>query len=125
MQHLLYLTHRIPYPPNKGDKLRSFHLLEHLRKSHRVHLGTFIDDPVDWQYVDVVRQSCEDTFFAGLHPVLTRLKSLRGLLSLQALTIPYYCNSVAILRIQNKLHRLLIKYFLGYFPKGVLFLFDQ
>jgi hypothetical protein len=27
---LLYLVHRIPYPPDKGDKIRSFHLLEGL-----------------------------------------------------------------------------------------------
>ena len=27
---LLFLAHRIPYPPNKGDKIRSWHLLRHL-----------------------------------------------------------------------------------------------
>ena len=30
MANLLYLVHRMPYPPNKGDKVRSFHLLQHL-----------------------------------------------------------------------------------------------
>lgn len=47
MGNLLYLAHRLPYPPDKGDKLRSFHLLRHLAKKHRVFLGTFIDDPAD------------------------------------------------------------------------------
>ena len=27
MANILYLVHRLPYPPNKGDKLRSYHLL--------------------------------------------------------------------------------------------------
>jgi len=27
MEGLLFLAHRIPFPPNKGDKIRSFHLL--------------------------------------------------------------------------------------------------
>ena len=49
MQDILYLTHRIPYPPNKGDKVRSYHLLKHLVGRHRVFLGTFVDDPDDEQ----------------------------------------------------------------------------
>ena len=51
MEHLLLLIHRIPYPPNKGDKIRSYHLLKHLARHYRVHLATFVDDPDDWQYV--------------------------------------------------------------------------
>ena len=32
MRNILYLVHRLPYPPNKGDKVRSYHLLRHLLK---------------------------------------------------------------------------------------------
>ena len=35
---LLYLVHRIPYPPNKGDKVRSFNLLRQLALKHRVSI---------------------------------------------------------------------------------------
>ena len=31
--HCLYLAQRIPYPPNKGEKLRSFHQINFLRKN--------------------------------------------------------------------------------------------
>ncbi|MDS4059854.1 MAG: sugar transferase, partial [Candidatus Contendobacter sp.] len=44
MRDLLFLVHRLPYPPNKGDKVRSFHLLRHLAGHYRVWLGTFVDD---------------------------------------------------------------------------------
>ena len=47
MANILLLVHRLPYPPNKGDKVRSYHLLRHLLQRHRVFLGTFIDDPDD------------------------------------------------------------------------------
>ena len=80
MDHLLYLTHRIPYPPNKGDKIRSYHLLKYLAQHYHVHLGTFIDDPDDWQYVDTVKQLCEDTHFASLNPRTARLRSLGALM---------------------------------------------
>jgi len=87
---LLYLVHRLPYPPNKGDKVRSFHLLKHLAQRHAVYLGTFIDDPADEAYVDTVRSYCADMHIARLSPRLARLRSLQGLLSGEALSLPYY-----------------------------------
>jgi sugar transferase (PEP-CTERM/EpsH1 system associated) len=90
MQNLLYLTHRIPYPPNKGDKIRSYHLLKYLSQRYTVHLGTFIDDDNDWQYVETVKSLCGETNFAPLHPLRAKLYSLTGLLTQQALTLSYY-----------------------------------
>jgi hypothetical protein len=40
MSNVLFLVHRIPYPPDKGDNIRSYHLLKYLCKEHRVLLGT-------------------------------------------------------------------------------------
>jgi sugar transferase (PEP-CTERM/EpsH1 system associated) len=90
---LLYLCHRIPYPPNKGDKIRSFHLLKYLCEHYRVYLGAFIDDPEDWQYESLVADMCAGSCFIKLDPGKARLKSLKGLLSGQALTLPYYQNN--------------------------------
>lgn len=61
MKSILFLAHRIPYPPNKGDKIRSFHLLKQLSKSYEVYLGSFIDDPVDWVYVPEMEKYCKET----------------------------------------------------------------
>lgn len=90
MHKLLYLTHRIPYPPNKGDKIRSYHLLQHLRKHFRVYLGTFIDDEKDWQYVDHLNSLCEETCFVKLDPLIARIRSFTYLFSGRPLTLPYY-----------------------------------
>ena len=90
MANLLYLVHRMPYPPNKGDKVRSYHLLEHLRQRHRVFLGTFVDDPDDLQHVDKLRSMCAGLHAVTLNPRRARLASLGGLLSGQALTLAYY-----------------------------------
>jgi len=92
MDHLLYLTHRIPYPPNKGDKIRSYHLLKYLAQHYHVHLGTFVDDPDDWQYVNTVKQMCKETYFASLNPRTARLRSLGALTMNRPLTLDYYRN---------------------------------
>jgi len=93
VEHLLFLAHRIPYPPNKGDKIRSWHLLRHLAQRYHVHLGSFIDDANDWQYVDTVKQICATAHFAKLSPRHARLHSLGGLLAGRPLTLDYYRNA--------------------------------
>ena len=90
MANLLYLVHRLPYPPNKGDKVRSYHLLKHLTARHRVFLGTFIDDPDDEVYVDTVRHLCPDLHVVRLNPRMAKLRSLTGVLTHQALSLRYY-----------------------------------
>jgi sugar transferase (PEP-CTERM/EpsH1 system associated) len=90
MANLLYLVHRLPYPPNKGDKVRSYHLLRHLAERHQVHLGTFIDDPDDEQHVDTVRGWCAGFHAARLAPRRARVASLAGLATGEALTLRYY-----------------------------------
>src|SRR5215472_13662535 len=92
MPELVFLAHRIPYPPDKGDKIRSWNFLAHLAKRYRIHLGCFIDDPRDWEFTDFLRQMCGECCFVGLQPKTARLLSLRGLVDGRALTLPYYAN---------------------------------
>lgn len=92
MDGLLFLAHRIPYPPNKGDKIRSFHLLRHLGTRYAIHLGAFVDDPADWQYEAALKPYCASIKLLELHPGRARLASLVGLLRGEALTLPYYRN---------------------------------
>lgn len=87
---LLFLSHRIPYPPNKGDKIRSWNLLRYLAEHYRVYLGTFVDDPDDWQHVSVLEALCADCCILGLNPYLGRLDSLSAFLTGDALSLPYY-----------------------------------
>lgn len=88
--NVLYLVHRMPYPPNKGDKVRSYHLLRHLAARHRVWLGSFVDDPDDEAHVGTLRQWCVDLHLARLHPRSARLHSLPALLGDEPLTLRYY-----------------------------------
>jgi sugar transferase (PEP-CTERM/EpsH1 system associated) len=90
MARLLFLTHRLPYPPNKGDKVRSYHLLKHLAARHEVHLGTFIDDPDDEVHLRAVRELCVSVHVSRIHPGRARLRSLWGLARREPLSLTYY-----------------------------------
>src|SRR3954447_13488802 len=93
MEEILYLAHRIPYPPNKGDKIRSYHLLKHLSQRYRVHLGAFIDDESDRKYRNSVKSLCGETCLINLNPAIARMRSLSGFFSGEPLTLPYYRDS--------------------------------
>jgi len=90
VEPLLYLVHRIPYPPNKGDKIRSFNLLRHFAERYRIYLGSFVDSPDDAAHVDALSRWCAEAHIVPLNPRHARLRSLSGLLSGEALTLPYY-----------------------------------
>ena len=87
---ILFLAHRIPYPPNKGDKIRSWRLLCHLAKRYRVHVGCFVDDRDDLRYCEKVSAIAESAEFVELSPAIARLKSLQGLVTGSALSEFYY-----------------------------------
>ncbi len=92
MESLLYLVHRIPYPPNKGDKIRSYNIFKYLSGKYKIYLGAFVDDENDWQYIDYFRVRCEDSFFIKLNSAQMKLSSLTGLYTGEALSVVYYKN---------------------------------
>ena len=51
MARLLFLAHRIPYPPDKGEKIRAFHILRHLSHHFEVECGCLVDDPADEAHI--------------------------------------------------------------------------
>lgn len=45
--NILYLSQRVPHPPNKGDKIRAHHMARRLAERHAVHVACLLDDPAD------------------------------------------------------------------------------
>ena len=90
MDDLLFLCHRIPYPPDKGDKIRAWPILRHLAASHRVHLGCFMDDPADAVHLPTLRTICADVLCVPLHPRRQKLRALAHLRPGRAMTLAYF-----------------------------------
>ena len=109
MNDLLYLVHRIPWPPNKGDKIRSHHILLHLAKHFRVHLGTFIDDPADRVYLPELEKICASVCVRPLPPIRTKLRALTGLLTGEPLTLPWYRDAALRRWVERTLHEKAIR----------------
>jgi len=56
--NLLLVTHRVPYPPDKGDRIRTFHLLKYLARRASVHLAALADEPAPTETVRALASYC-------------------------------------------------------------------
>ncbi|MBH0113017.1 TIGR03087 family PEP-CTERM/XrtA system glycosyltransferase [Novosphingobium sp. YJ-S2-02] len=70
MSEILFLAHRIPFPPDRGDKIRSHHVLKALARLAPVHVATFADEPED------MAQEAELATLAASHCLVERRKPL-------------------------------------------------
>jgi sugar transferase (PEP-CTERM/EpsH1 system associated) len=59
---ILFLTHRLPYPPDKGERIRAFYELKHLAGNHEVDLYCFADSAADAKYQEQCRSLCRDVY---------------------------------------------------------------
>lgn len=88
--NILYICHRIPYPPNKGDKIRSFNEIKHLSKRHNISLACLVDNKKDLIYVDELKKYCTTVDYDVINPKWRKIKSLMYLFSKKPLSVPYF-----------------------------------
>jgi len=87
---LIFIAHRIPYPPDKGEKIRGLHHLQHLSRSYRIHLGCLVDEPSDMQHLPALREWCVDVAGFRIDKRRQRLKALARLRPGRPLMLDYY-----------------------------------
>jgi len=56
---VLYITHRVPFPPDKGDRIRNYHLLRQLARHHTVDLACLADEPVSDDTRKTLAELCD------------------------------------------------------------------
>ncbi len=90
MRDLIFIAHRIPFPPDKGEKIRGFNLLKHLSRSYRIHLGCLVDDPADMQHLPALREWCVDVAGFPIDKRRQKLKALARFRPGRPLMLDYY-----------------------------------
>ncbi|HMV56144.1 MAG: TIGR03087 family PEP-CTERM/XrtA system glycosyltransferase [Rhodocyclaceae bacterium] len=87
---VLVLAHRMPFPPNKGDKIRSFNIVEHLARRHDVALACLVDDGGDLRHVDTMRRRVGRFAFERIRPLIKKLWSLSSMLRGQPISVGFF-----------------------------------
>lgn len=101
---ILFIAHRVPYPPNKGDKLRAFWELRELSRQHTVDLFCFCDDPEDKKYVHELSQYCNSYYLEDLSFLRSRVQSLTALMRGQPFTLAFFHSPRMAKQIDAALH---------------------
>jgi len=52
---ILFLSQRVPYPPNRGDKITTWRLIDRMRRDHQVQVVAFEHDEGDRRAADELR----------------------------------------------------------------------
>lgn len=87
---ILFLTSRLPYPPDRGDRLRVYHFAQQLSQEHELTLVSFIKDAEQRKFFRNLQ-----TLFSEIHviphtPIQSLFSTAVGLVSGEALQIHYY-----------------------------------
>ena len=93
MRDLLFLSHRIPYPPDKGEKIRAWHMFLHLARTHRMHLGCFLDDPADRAHLSALRAHCADAHVVEIDRTRQKVFSVLRARPGRPLTLGYFADA--------------------------------
>ena len=102
MGEIMFLAHRIPFPPDRGDRIRSFHFLRHMAQHRRVHLLGFVDHKRD-------RKAAKELLpiLASLHIEVRRKSRVRAGLEALAFGDPVSVTSFGSRRIRRMVDQLL------------------
>ncbi|HRT68255.1 MAG TPA: hypothetical protein P5216_05900, partial [Bacteroidota bacterium] len=89
--NILFLSARMPFPMIGGDRIKSFHLLQHLAKSHNVSLITFYQGHENYhEFQKVIENIGVKVYVIPLHPIKASLASIPRLYQLKPLEIYFY-----------------------------------
>jgi sugar transferase (PEP-CTERM/EpsH1 system associated) len=87
---VLMLTHRVPFPPDRGDRIRSYHFLRHLARHAQVWLGSASDEPVTRAQHETLRQLTVDYQIQPMRPLTGKLRGLASLVLGGPITPAYF-----------------------------------
>jgi len=102
-KRVLFLSHRLPYPPDKGDKIRSFFELETLARSCDVDLFSFYDYAEDASYEAKVKEYCREFYAEPLPWFSSRRNAAMALLAGRPFTLGYFYSKSMQERVQAAL----------------------
>lgn len=88
---LLYLAQRVPYPPDRGDKIITFHQVQHLARNHEVLVGCLAQDDADLENASRLRSIVSEVHAVRLSPMRAKLRALRSLALGEPFTVGYFC----------------------------------
>lgn len=88
--NILCICHNIPYPPNKGEKIRPYYFIKHLAKEHDIFLLSLSKNYQDCKYEEELKKFCKTCQVFPLSRLGSKVLALLCLLSPFPMTFGYF-----------------------------------
>ncbi len=94
MPRVVFLCQRVPWPPDRGDRITTWHFLQHLlERGAEVYVGCFQEEARDADAVGFLDSRCAEVVAPTLSRGLRKITSMRGLATGEPLTLPFFRHS--------------------------------
>ena len=90
---LVYLSHCLPYPPNKGERIRAFHQVKHLASRHNVHVACFTRGEEEERSIPEFRKYCASLYTEPIHHTFRLARAAVQFTFGNSLVAAYYSNA--------------------------------
>jgi polysaccharide biosynthesis protein PslH len=87
---ILFLAQRVPFPPNRGDKITTYHEIRHLSRHHEVSVACLADGPNELAHPDALRSMVASIRAVPVDRMRARARALAALASDSPLTLAYF-----------------------------------
>src|SRR6185437_11397201 len=87
---ILFVCHRLPFPPSRGGKIRPFQMIKHLAARHSVTVATLAHTTHELQEGDKLREYCDELIVEVLPPVTRWRRAFLGLLTSKPSSAEYF-----------------------------------
>jgi sugar transferase (PEP-CTERM/EpsH1 system associated) len=88
--NILYAVQRVPYPPNRGDKLAAYHAIRYLAQRHSVTVATLADSRQELEHARVLESQGFEVEVVLRRPLAARARTVKALISGEPLSIAHY-----------------------------------
>ncbi len=87
---ILFLAQRVPYPPDRGDKIPTYHYIRHLAKRHEVTVACLADGRDELANAGSLRRIVHAVDAVPLSRSRARIRALSALAGRRPLTVAYF-----------------------------------
>lgn len=102
---ILFVCHRLPYPPNRGGKIRPFNMIQHLSQRHEVVVGSLAHSEQEMAEGEALKNHCAEVIAEVLPNSLRWSQAGFSLLHGQPSSVAYFYSPRLRQRIAQAAHR--------------------
>jgi polysaccharide biosynthesis protein PslH len=102
---ILFLCHRLPYPPNRGGKIRPFNMIRHLSRNHSVVVASLAESQAELDAGEPLRSHCAEVLVELLPPATRWRQAVAALPTSTPSSVAYFSSSRLRTRIAEAARR--------------------